>query len=159
MLSVHHLSRLILAIAFAAVLVVPVGSAVAASGGAQKMGLLDHPGGFCSQGATGGQPTQSFAVINFPADKSVTAEVVLKGAVPNTTYEVALVQTPNNIPSFVGALGHHTCGHGPRVTTNGQGNGGPVVISESLLPGTTGAYVIAFDNRQDALATPLAPLQ
>jgi len=103
----------------------------ALAGGAQKVPLSHQVDEFCTGGQIGPLPpeTNGFAVIH-QVDGNVMAEVSLKGGLPNTTYNVRLIQTPSGSDCFVfdGTL-----------TTNGQGNGN-AHIEEPLLPGTTDAF-------------------
>jgi hypothetical protein len=70
------------------------------------------------------------ATIKETGNGILIAEVALKGALPNTDYNVRLIQTPSGADCFTidGVI-----------TTNGQGNG-TITIKEAALPGTTGAF-------------------
>lgn len=106
----------------------------ASANGAQKLTLLSSPGGFCQTGATSGVTTESFAVINFPSNGTVAAEVAIKDAPANATINVNLIQIPSGESCF---------GAEATITTNGEGHAN-VHLSETLLAGTTGAFVQAF---------------
>ena len=92
------------------------------------MALSHQVDELCSGGQIGPLPpeTNGFAVI-VRVDGNVVAEVSLKGGLPNTTYNVRLIQTPSGSDCFTfdGTL-----------TTNGQGNGN-AHIEEPLLAGPT----------------------
>ncbi len=77
-----------------------------------------------------------FAIINKTRSGKLIAEVSLKHARPNTTYNVRLIQTPSGSDCGVvdGTL-----------TTNVRGNGN-AHIQEAVLAGSTGAFVAL--NRQ-----------
>lgn len=102
--------------------------------GAQKLTLLANPGGTCQTGATGGTTTGSFAVINFPSNGTVAAEVAIKDAPANASISVNLVQIPSGESCF---------GAEATITTDVEGHAN-VHLSEPLLAGTTGAFVQAF---------------
>ena len=112
---------------------------LAQAGGATKVDLLKNSFGNCSTGANGGTPTGGFAIIHSNGAGDVIAEVSLKGALPNHTYTLNLVQTPSGESCF---------GAEATLTTNGNGNGN-VNISEPLLPGTTGAFVLVQPSGPD----------
>ncbi len=61
--------------------------------------------------------------------------MALKNANPNSTYSVALTQTPSGTGCNV---------YTDTITTNAQGNGN-VHITQPLLPGTTDALVDVID--------------
>jgi len=84
--------------------------------GAGKAPLYNAPANFsCPAGAlpAAGDPTFGFAVLNTTGNGIVIAEVALKGATPNATYDIYVNQDPGGCPTVsTGSL-----------TTNGQGNG------------------------------------
>lgn len=80
-----------------------------ANNGAQPTPLNDNVSSFSCDGAVGGTPGGSFAVIK-SGNGTVSAQVELKHALPNTGYRVNLIQ---------GGCSSQTA---PFVTTNGQGN-------------------------------------
>lgn len=114
-------------------------AAIAQADGATKANLLKNASGSCSTGATSGTPTGGFAIIHSDGAGNVIAEVSLKGAEANHTYTLDLVQTPSGESCF---------GSEATLTTNGNGNGN-VNISEPLLPGTTGAFVLVQASGPD----------
>jgi hypothetical protein len=100
------------------------------SNAAQKEPFFSIPSGNCTIGATGGGATESFANIKQNGDGTVSAEVKLKNAEPNTTYSVSLVQTP-----ICSSSSNRT------IQTNNQGNGNTHVTGP-IDSGTTGAFVL-----------------
>jgi hypothetical protein len=133
------MKKLVMAIATMgaiAALALVAGAAQAGGGGAQKLTLLSSPDGSCFTGATGGTATGSFAVINFPSNGTVGAEVAIKDAPPNDVLTVNLVQVPSGTNCFSAEV---------TVTTNGQGKAN-VHISDAVLPDSTGAFVQVFDS-------------
>jgi len=107
-------------------------SAPANAAGATKVDLLKDAFGSCSTGAAGGQPTGGFAIIHANGNDTLMAEVSLKGATPDHTYTLALVQTPSGSDCFAAEA---------TLTTNAAGNGN-VNVQEPLRAGTTGAFVL-----------------
>jgi hypothetical protein len=70
----------------------------------------------CEGGATPTPKTFGFAILDTPGNElTLTGEVALKRAVPNTTYQVNAVQSP--VPSLFCATAVGT------ITTNRKGNG------------------------------------
>jgi hypothetical protein len=120
------------AVAFGALLFAVALAGPASAAGATKVPLLKEAFGSCSTGAAGGAPTGGFAIIHSTGSNALTAEVSLKGATPNTTYTLALVQTPSGTDCFDPEA---------TITTNGVGNGN-VHIQEPLRAGTTGAFIL-----------------
>jgi hypothetical protein len=100
---------------FVATLVVAgITAGYAAGGGAEKFPLLGPDGdAFCDgSGVTSGEDGGfGFAVINAPGSGTVSATVSLKGLIPNTTYNVLLVQ------------GFDCATPDATITTNVMGNG------------------------------------
>ena len=125
-------------------------AAIAQANGATKVNLLKDAFGNCGTGANGGTPTDGFAIIHSDGAGNVIAEVSLKGAQPNHTYTLDLVQTPSGESCF---------GSEATLTTNIDGNGN-VNISEPLLPGTTGAFVLVQPSGPDGFisSTPTVPV-
>src|SRR6266542_6186176 len=121
-----------------ALLALGITTAVASNAGAQKAPLVHNVFELCSGGLINPPsplPTGfGFAVIN-ATDDTLIAEVSLKNANPNTTYNVALTQTPSGAGCNV---------YTDTITTNDEGNGN-VHITQPLLPGTTDALVDVID--------------
>ena len=91
-------------------------SALAAPEGAQKAPLFGPESSLFCSGGTPTTNTFGFVVLNTPGDEStLTGKVVLKGAAPNTTYNVADLQIKG--PACAGHF------RGSQIHTNGQGNG------------------------------------
>jgi hypothetical protein len=113
-------------------------SAFAGGSGAEKAPLVHNVFESCMGGLINPPsplPTGfGSVVINATGDKLI-AEVALKNALPDTTYQVALTQTPSGAGCNV---------YTDTITTNGQGNGN-VHITQPLLPGTTDAFVDVFN--------------
>lgn len=107
-------------------------SAPASAAGATKVDLLKDAFGSCASGAAGGKPTGGFAIIHTTGNDTLMAEVSLKGATPDHTYVLSLVQTPSGENCFANEA---------TITTNEDGNGN-VNVQEPLLAGTTGAFVL-----------------
>lgn len=78
-----------------------------------------------------GTTVNGVVTIKETGNHQLIAEVTLKNALPNTTYNVRLIQTPSGSDCFVVDT---------TLTTNAQGNGNANVM-EAELPGTTGAFV------------------
>ncbi|SES16065.1 hypothetical protein SAMN05216199_2270 [Pedococcus cremeus] len=109
-------------------------------GGAHKLSLTQTNRG--CDGAQIGQTQQArFGFVNMIAtgERHVVANVVLKGARPNTTYSVRVIQlVPGDADcSTVDAT----------LTTDPLGNG-HVLVHETVLDGATGAWV-AVNNQAD----------
>src|SRR3989338_4289299 len=84
--------------------------------GAGKAPLYNAPANFtCPTGAqpAATDPTYGFAVINTTNNGMVIAEVSLKGATPNSTYDIYVNQDPDGCPTVATGT----------LTTNSQGNG------------------------------------
>ena len=126
------------------------GGGLAQASGATKADLLMNAFGFCNTGANGGTPTGGFAIIHSTGDGTLIAELSLKNADPNHTYNVSLVQTPSGENCFASEF---------QVTTNGNGNGN-VNMQEPLLPGTTGAFVLVQPSSPAGFiaSTPTVPV-
>lgn len=112
-----------------------------ASNGAQKAPLESPTIFSCPNGAVGGTPGFGFAVIKRNGNGTVAATVSLKGAAPDQTYSVALVQTPSCQADVIVTL-----------TTNRQGNG-TARVSEPQLPVTTGAFAVALSGSDSEFGT------
>jgi len=126
------LRRLTIAAALTGALALALFGATANAQGAGKVTLLSSPSGSCNIGATAGSDTNAFAVINFNNAGKVGATVSIKDGAANATYSVSLVQIPSGEDCFTAEA---------ELTTNGQGNG-TTQLSEDVLPGTTGAFVL-----------------
>jgi hypothetical protein len=129
----------------AVILTAGMGIATAGGKGAAKEVVLKNSFGDCNVGATVGVPTDSFAVINFPANGTVAATIKLNKMDPDTTYDVRLVQTPNGLFGNCGVVD-------AQLTTNAQGNG-TLQWSEPRDATTTGAFVLLVGGTQGFLAT------
>jgi hypothetical protein len=106
--------------------------------------FLRVPGGAvsCPPGPTDGTPTDNFVVIKQNADNTISADVELKKAVPDTTYFADVTLSTDSGQCF-GAGGPQE-GIGK---TNGQG----VLSAHVSVParsGTTGAYVSVWASGQ-----------
>jgi hypothetical protein len=130
--------------AFAALVVVVVtigvGTAGAAPEGAQKAPFygpnIVSSGFSCSRGATPTAATFGFVVLNTPGkDGTLTGEVSIKGASPNTTYSLADEQDPGNCVNLIQFA---------MVTTDGQGNAN-VHFSVARIPSAT-SFWIGFET-------------
>jgi hypothetical protein len=86
------------------------------------------------------EPTVGFANIRSDGNGPVVAQVSLKDARPNTTYDFILLQTPGG-----------NCGPSRQpdgsITTNAQGNGN-AKLSAAKRPGATGAFVFSLRPEQ-----------
>jgi hypothetical protein len=109
------------------------GTTFAGGNGAQKTTLLNTTSYSCGSGANPAPESASFAVLN-AHDNTLSAEVVLRKALPNATYTVWVIQTPSGADCGTPNL---------TITTNGQGNG-TGHWDEPIIPGSTGAWVAAF---------------
>lgn len=87
-----------------------------------------------------------FVIINKTGSGKLIANVVLKNAAPNTTYNIRLIQTPTSATNDCGSFlaGEAT------LTTNAQGNG-HVNYQEPVLIGAHDAFVV-LNNANPALA-------
>jgi len=112
--------------------------------GSAKEPLFEDPTGTnftCPSGATSTIGPFGFVILNTHGPKYVTgedsvvsAEVAVKGGIPNATYQIFLNQDPNGCPTApTGTL-----------TTNVQGNGNGHV-EQQRVPGATHFWVSAFD--------------
>jgi hypothetical protein len=86
--------------------------------GARKVGFFDNPAWTCATGAqpVTGAPTFGFAILNTTGKRMLNVNVVLKGALPNATYDVWVSQDP-------GACSPTTPTKAGAVHTNALGNG------------------------------------
>ena len=119
--------NLIAGAASAAILASLVGVVFAGSG---KAPLYNAPANFtCPAGAqpAANDPTFGFAVLNTTGNGQVIAEVSLKGATPDATYDIYVNQDPGGCPTVATGT----------LTTNGQGNGNTNV----KVPAVSGATV------------------
>jgi hypothetical protein len=87
-----------------------------------------------------------FVVLNTsgPGNSKVKANVVVKGGIPNVTYEIYLHQNPGDCPTPASGT----------LTTNGQGSGNGQVV-EIRVPGSTHFWVTGLVN--DATYYPSNP--
>jgi hypothetical protein len=131
--------KLLVTLAAAVVLLAfGVSSAFAGGAGAEKAPLVHNVFELCTGGLINPPsplPTGFGSAVINATDNKLIAEVALKNALPNTTYQVALTQTPSGAGCNV---------YTDSITTNGQGNGN-VHIAQPLLPGTTDAFVDVVD--------------
>ncbi len=121
-----------------AVLLVAMTAAPALATGADKQPLVGPSAVvWCSDvtpfpGEDASEAGPGFVVFNYDRDaNTVMANVALKGATPNTTYVVRLIQ---------GGSGDCFTVDGT-ITTNGQGNG-TLTIYETMFAGAPGVQVI-----------------
>jgi hypothetical protein len=134
----------IIVMALALVLVLTLGTSVAlAKGptGAGKAQLYNSDGYLCASGAadtTG--PTFGFVVLNTNGSGDLIVEVSLKGAAPNTSYDIWVNQDPGgcplDTPTALSAL-----------TTNAQGNGN-AHVKVARLAGAINFWVSAVGGGQ-----------
>ena len=121
------------ALALGTALAVGVPVAGAATTPAQKVPLTqtnrDCPGTVIGDPST---KTFGFAVVTKPASGKLVAAVALKGAVPNTTYTIRLIQIlPGNADCF---------GVDGRLTTDSAGDGN-ANVQEPVLTGASQVWV------------------
>ena len=123
--------------------------------GAAKEPLLDNTffllSVTCPGGSSAPTPSVGFVILNshpplnsVGQDSTVSAEVVVKGAIPNATYAVYLIQDPGNCPNVL-SVG--------TIATNGEGNGN-AHAEVSRIPGAMTFWVIVFDEPEFLLLTP-----
>jgi len=107
--------------------------------GAGKAPLYNNSAYLCSTGAqpAAADPTFGFAVLNTTGNGMVIAEVSLKGATANSTYDIYVNQDPGGCPT--GATG--------TLTTNGQGNGN-ANVKVPAVAGATKYWVSAVGGGQ-----------
>lgn len=119
--------------AFVAALAVGVPSAGAAATPAQKMPLT-QTNRTCDSTVIPPERTQpfGFAVVTKPAKDKLVAAVALKGALPNTAYNIRLIQI---LPDDADC---HTVDG--TLTTDAFGNGN-ANVQEPVLPGATSVWV------------------
>lgn len=102
--------------------------------GAQKMAFYASTpfGATCPGGATVTNGQFGFVVLNTsgPGNSKVKAEVVIKGGIPNTTYQMYLHQDPGDCPTVMTGT----------IQTNDQGNGNGELV-ETRVPGSTHFWV------------------
>jgi hypothetical protein len=137
--TVGRLMAIVVAGLASLALVVPAaGQSTAAAPGASKQGLVGPAARVLCVGldpAPGddvSQPGPGFVVFSQDRDaNTVSANVVLKDAAPNTTYPIRLIQSDGSNCFTVDAT----------LTTNKQGNGQAKVV-EPIHPGATAVQVI-----------------
>jgi hypothetical protein len=113
----------------------------ASTSAAQRLPLFTGELTCFGEPATERPPTVGFAVIQpDPKGGTVAAEVALKRAAPNATYEVRLIETPG------GENCHTKAG---TIETNGHGNGS-AHVEEPLEAGTTDAFVFVENEANSA---------
>jgi hypothetical protein len=99
---------------------------------------LDHFANMTCAGVDMGQrPNSHNGSVEFEKEQGkIEAEVKLKKALPNTTYNVRLIQTPGGADCFTfdGTL-----------TTNSNGKG-KVTIKEAVAGSNTGAFIFISSN-------------
>ena len=99
----------------------------------------------CGDRTPGPGKTFGYAVIKQNANGTVSAQLVVQGAFPNTTYQVLLNQAFRGCFVQVGTL-----------QTNGQGNGN-AHVSEPIAPRTQGADVLLRASNPNAFALAAGP--
>lgn len=113
------MKRIVFALGLMALLVLALTpAALAANQGAGKAPLYNTESGYtCALGATDTSgATFGFAVMNVNGNGTLGVEVAVKGATPNSTYDIWVNQDPGACP-----LGAPTAAG--VLSTNGQGNG------------------------------------
>lgn len=134
----------IIVMALALVLVLTLGTSVALAKsptGAGKAPLYNSEGCLCASGAadtTG--PTFGFVVLNTNSNGDLIVEVSLKGATPNTSYDIWVNQDPGGCPL-------DTPTAPSALTTNAQGNGN-AHIKVARLAGATNFWASAVGGDQ-----------
>ena len=106
--------------------------------GARKVGFFLDPAYTCPTGAqpVSGAPTFGFAILNTTGHGKLNVNVVLKGALPNATYDIWVNQDPGACPlgAATKALAIHT---------NAKGNGTGHVNKVAIVSGATRFWVSA----------------
>ncbi|MBI4226484.1 hypothetical protein HY612_05220 [Candidatus Roizmanbacteria bacterium] len=116
--------------------------------GAGKAPLYNAPANFtCPTGAqpAAGDPAFGFAVLNTTGSGWVIAEVALKGATPNSSYDIYVNQDPGGCPTIATGT----------LTTNGQGNGN-ANVKVPAVAGATAYWVSAVGGGQVLRSTAVA---
>ena len=130
------------------------GNAQAKGHGARKVAFFLDPGTAYTC-ATGAQPvahaaTFGFAILNTTGHNRLNVNVVLKGALPNATYDVWVNQDPGgcplSAPTKVGAI-----------HTNARGNG-TANLHVAIVSGAKNFWVSAVSG-SSVLRTPAATLK
>ena len=122
--------------------------AAAVFAGAGKAPLYNAPGNFtCPTGAQPavGDPTFGFVVLNTTGNGWLIANVALKGATPDSTYDIYVNQDPGGCPTVAVDT----------LTTNGQGNGN-ANVKVPAVPGATVYWVSAVGGGQVLRSTAVA---
>ncbi len=134
MLSIKkNLLTSILTLASFAVLAVP---AFAGAGKAPLYGPSD-PGFTCPTGGNAVGTAMGFVVMNTNNSGDLIVEASLKGALPNTTYDIYVNQDPGDCPTVPTGT----------IITNKQGNGN-THITEIRVPAATNFWVSAVGGGQ-----------
>lgn len=106
--------------------------------GARKVGFFLDPAYTCPTGAqpVSGAPTFGFAILSTTGHRKLNVNVVLKGALPNATYDIWVNQDPGACPlgAATKALAIHT---------NAKGNGTGHVNKVAIVSGATHFWVSA----------------
>lgn len=112
-----------------------------ASGMRAHQAPLTQTNRWCDATVIGEAQTRGFGFVNLirPASGKLVAAVVLKGASPNTTYDIRLIQV---VP---GDTDCHTIDG--TLTTDADGNGS-ANVQQKILPGATKAWV-DLNNQAD----------
>ncbi|OGK11364.1 hypothetical protein A2954_03245 [Candidatus Roizmanbacteria bacterium RIFCSPLOWO2_01_FULL_37_12] len=116
--------------------------------GAGKAPLYNAPANYtCPAGAlpAATDPTFGFAVLNTTGNGWVIANVALKGATPNASYDIYVNQDPGGCPTVATGT----------LTTNGQGNGNANVKIPAVA-GATAYWVSAVGGGQVLRSTAVA---
>ena len=158
----HVLRRGFAPVLAASALVLGVGFSLPAAGAATapaQKATLTQTNRNCDGSLAGPAATQpfGFANITVPAAGKLVTAVMLKGATPNSTYNIRLIQLPESL----GDCGHFI--NGPfdgTVTTDSSGNGS-TNVQEPVLTGATSVFVDLNNqaNPDDFLTTPVVTFQ
>ena len=114
--------------------------------GASKALLYDSVPSTCADGATDlSDGPYGFVILNTNANGNLSAQFVLKGALPDTHYQVWVNQYPGGCPG-VSLIA---------ITTNGEGNGN-FHISVPRLEGATNFWVsaVSYSSPLQVLRSP-----
>ena len=104
-----------------------------------------------------GTPTSSFALVAPASKGKVNANVVLRDACPNATYNVFLIQSKGVVTGD--PLDCQV--QDATLTTDDTGEGTAQILNESLLPGVTDVHVFlfTFDGGFEQFDTGLVPVR
>ncbi len=134
MMGIDRIARGLFAVLLAVGVGVALGGGGASAAGAeaQRVPLARQVNRGCFTGGEAGAATNGTVHIHATGSGKIVATVQLKDALPDTTYNVRLIQVPGgaDCATLDGTL-----------ITNAQGNGN-LTLQEPVLPGTTGAFVV-----------------